>query len=58
MISTMPTNSMKLCPVPGISRLIHGARYFSQSTMPLKNLSSPNAIGATVNVIRSSVNAW
>jgi len=25
--------------------------------MTLKNLSSPNAIGATVNVIRSSVNA-
>src|SRR4029079_11457007 len=49
---------MKLCPVPGINRSIQGARYFSQSTMTLKNLSSPKAMGATVKAIRRSVYAW
>ena len=34
--------------------LIQGARYFGQSVMTFANLSSPNAIGATVKARRSS----
>ena len=34
------------------------ARYFCQCTDRLKNLSSPNRIGATVKPMRSSQTAW
>jgi hypothetical protein len=38
--------------------LIQGASYFGQSTIQLKNLSSPNKIGATVNPARRSRKTW
>src|SRR4051794_40987991 len=57
-ISVAPTKYMNCCPEPGAMSLIQGARYPVQSTMTLKNLSMPNAIGAMVNASRMSVYAW
>jgi hypothetical protein len=48
---------MKSWPDPGAMSLIHGAKY-RPVTMTLKNFSRPKAIGATVNAIRSTTNAW
>src|SRR3954447_7649534 len=57
-ISMTATTYIVWCAVHGELRAITGARYLSQSTSTWKNLSSPNAIGATVNPIRSSQKAW
>src|SRR3954464_13731736 len=39
--------------VPGTRSLIQGARYLSQLVSSSTNLSSPKAIGAIVNTVRS-----
>src|SRR3954471_20085136 len=57
-ISIPPTTYMKSWPLPGTMSLIQPARYVGQSTVQLKNLSTPNRIGAAVKPIRSSQNAW
>ncbi len=56
-ISTPPTTYMKSWALPGIRLSTQPARYFGQSVRTLKNLSSPNRIGATVNAARSIRNA-
>ena len=49
---------MASCALPGIRSLNSGARYFGQSEIITSaNLSSPNAIGATANATRRSMNA-
>jgi hypothetical protein len=57
-ISTTPTAYMACWAVPGTMPSIHGARYAGQSVSRLVNLSSPKTIGATVNAVLSSTNAW
>ena len=57
-ISTTPTKYMKSCALPGTMSSIQGARYCVQSTVQLKNLSSPNRIGATTKPMRSNMNTW
>src|SRR5215207_10328983 len=57
-ISTMPTMCMASAALPGMMSLNAGARYRVQSSVRTPaNLSMPNRIGATVNAIRSSMNA-
>src|SRR6185436_12508637 len=56
-ISTTPTTYMVPWADHGELRTITVARYCGQSTSTLKNLSRPNAIGATVKPMRSSQNA-
>jgi hypothetical protein len=56
--STTPTAYIACWAVPGTSPSIQGARYCGQSVRRLVNLSRPKAIGATVNTVRSSRNAW
>jgi hypothetical protein len=58
MISTTPTRCIAVEALPGTMSLIQGARYCSQSTITLKNLSRPKRIGATVKAMRMIVNAW
>ena len=55
----MPTMCMPVAALPG-SRLLKSLdRYFVQSSVrTLANLSRPNRIGATVNAMRNSRNAW
>src|SRR5688572_21951670 len=57
-ISTMPTRYIAVCALPGTRSLNSGARYAGHVTSRSKNLSSPNAIGATMNPMRSSQNDW
>ena len=56
--STTPTAYIACWAVPGTMSSIHGARYCGQSVSTLANLSRPKTIGATVNTVRSSRNAW
>jgi hypothetical protein len=58
-ISTAPTMYIASCALPGMMSLNSGARYLGQSLIITSaNLSRPNRIGATVNVMRSSMKAW
>src|SRR6185437_14631074 len=58
MISITPTAYMVWVALTGLRSRIQGARYFSQLTSTLANLSTPNRIGATVKPIRKSQKAW
>ena len=58
-ISMTPTASIAWWALPGMRSLISGGEVDArQSTSQSRNLSSPNRIGATVNPMRSSENAW
>jgi len=49
---------MNICGLTWIRLGIQGARYSGHLTIMLKNLSSPNRIGATVKITRMIQKAW
>ncbi len=52
MISTTPTPIMIWCGVPGRWLAKPAHRYLVHGVIQLKNLSTPNTIGATTNAVR------